>query len=53
MINFENKSPSILVIGDVMIDQYLWGSCDRISPEAPVQVINIIMKQLYWVELAM
>ena len=36
MINFENKSPKILVIGDLMIDQYLWGSCDRISPEAPV-----------------
>jgi D-beta-D-heptose 7-phosphate kinase / D-beta-D-heptose 1-phosphate adenosyltransferase len=42
MINFENsKSPRILVIGDLMIDQYLWGSCDRISPEAPVQVINV------------
>jgi len=41
MINFENKSPRILVIGDLMIDKYLWGSCDRISPEAPVQVINI------------
>ena len=24
-----------------MIDQYLWGSCERISPEAPVQVINV------------
>jgi D-beta-D-heptose 7-phosphate kinase / D-beta-D-heptose 1-phosphate adenosyltransferase len=41
MINFEQKSPKILVIGDLMIDQYLWGSCERISPEAPVQVINI------------
>ena len=41
MINFENKSPRILVIGDLIIDKYLWGSCDRISPEAPVQVINI------------
>lgn len=41
MINLDNKSPKILVIGDLMVDQYLWGSCDRISPEAPVQVINI------------
>jgi D-beta-D-heptose 7-phosphate kinase / D-beta-D-heptose 1-phosphate adenosyltransferase len=42
MINFENsKSPKILVVGDLMIDQYLWGSCERISPEAPVQVINV------------
>ena len=35
-----NKKPNILVIGDLMIDHYLWGSCDRISPEAPVQVVN-------------
>ncbi len=41
MINLENKSPKLLVIGDLMIDQYLWGSCERISPEAPVQVINV------------
>jgi D-beta-D-heptose 7-phosphate kinase / D-beta-D-heptose 1-phosphate adenosyltransferase len=41
MIKLKNKSPRILVIGDLMIDQYLWGSCDRISPEAPVQVINV------------
>ena len=38
MINLQNKSPKLLVIGDLMIDQYLWGSCERISPEAPVQV---------------
>ena len=36
-----NKKTNILVIGDLMIDHYLWGSCDRISPEAPVQVINV------------
>ncbi len=36
-----NKKPNILVIGDLMIDHYLWGSCNRISPEAPVQVVNI------------
>jgi D-alpha,beta-D-heptose 7-phosphate 1-kinase (EC 2.7.1.-)/D-beta-D-heptose 1-phosphate adenylyltransferase (EC 2.7.7.-) len=29
------------VIGDLMIDHYLWGSCERISPEAPVQVVNV------------
>ena len=37
----ENKKPNVLVIGDLMIDHYLWGGCDRISPEAPVQVVNI------------
>ena len=31
--------PKILVVGDLMIDHYIWGSCDRISPEAPVQVV--------------
>ena len=41
MIDFQGKSPKILVIGDLMIDHYLWGSCERISPEAPVQVINV------------
>lgn len=40
MIKIEKK-PNILVIGDLMIDHYLWGSCDRISPEAPVQVVNV------------
>ncbi len=30
-----------LVIGDVMIDSYLWGKVDRISPEAPVPVVNL------------
>tara|TARA_B100001173_G_scaffold312401_1_gene333438 strand:- start:2589 stop:4013 length:1425 start_codon:yes stop_codon:yes gene_type:complete len=41
MIDFNGNSPKILVIGDLMIDQYLWGSCEKISPEAPVQVVNI------------
>ncbi len=31
----------ILVIGDVMIDSYLWGKVDRISPEAPVPVVAL------------
>jgi D-beta-D-heptose 7-phosphate kinase/D-beta-D-heptose 1-phosphate adenosyltransferase len=33
--------PKILVVGDLMVDSYLWGSCEKISPEAPVQVVNI------------
>ena len=41
MINLLSKSPKLLVIGDLMIDHYLWGSCERISPEAPVQVVNV------------
>ena len=41
MIVLQGKSPKLLVIGDLMIDHYLWGSCERISPEAPVQVVNV------------
>lgn len=32
---------NVLVYGDVMIDQYLWGKVDRISPEAPVPVVEV------------
>ena len=31
----------ILVVGDVMIDEWIWGSVSRISPEAPVPVVNV------------
>lgn len=30
-----------LIIGDVMVDTYLWGDTDRISPESPVPVVSI------------
>jgi len=33
--------PKVLVIGDLMIDHYLWGKTERISPEAPVPVIEV------------
>ena len=36
-----DKIIKILVVGDLMLDHYIWGSCDRISPEAPVQVVKI------------
>ena len=35
-----------LVIGDLMLDEYLWGRTDRISPEAPVQVVDVIREEL-------
>ncbi len=31
----------VLIVGDVMIDSYLWGNVERISPEAPVPVVNV------------
>jgi len=38
---YQDKNPTILVIGDLMIDHYFWGEATRISPEAPVPIINI------------
>ncbi len=37
--SFQNKK--IAVIGDLMLDHYIWGKVDRISPEAPVPVIEV------------
>ncbi len=36
--NFDGKK--ILVVGDVMLDEYVWGKVSRISPEAPVMVVD-------------
>ncbi len=41
MFDFPCARPEILVIGDLMLDHYLWGTTERISPEAPVQVIDV------------
>jgi len=38
----EFKKKKILVIGDIMLDKYIWGEVSRISPEAPVQVVNAV-----------
>ncbi len=35
------KNVRAVVIGDLMIDEYLWGSVDRVSPEAPVPVVCV------------
>ena len=32
---------TLLVIGDVMLDEYLWGDVERVSPEAPVPVVHV------------
>ena len=36
----ERFAPRILVIGDVILDHYVFGRCDRISPEAPVPIMS-------------
>jgi D-beta-D-heptose 7-phosphate kinase/D-beta-D-heptose 1-phosphate adenosyltransferase len=35
----------ILVVGDLMLDEYVWGSVDRISPEAPVPVLSVTSEE--------
>ncbi|WP_298272808.1 D-glycero-beta-D-manno-heptose-7-phosphate kinase [Geobacter sp.] len=35
-----------LVIGDLMLDEYLWGKAERISPEAPVQVVDVTREEI-------
>ncbi|MEI6577367.1 MAG: bifunctional ADP-heptose synthase [Bacteroidota bacterium] len=37
----EFNKKNVMIIGDVMIDAYLWGKVDRISPEAPVPVVAL------------
>jgi len=36
---FANKK--VLIVGDVMLDRYIWGTIDRLSPEAPVPVVSV------------
>ena len=41
MEKLRTHKPHILVVGDLMLDHYLWGGINRISPEAPVAVVDI------------
>jgi D-glycero-beta-D-manno-heptose-7-phosphate kinase len=38
------NSLNVLIIGDVMLDSYIWGAVDRISPEAPVPIVTVKKK---------
>lgn len=35
------KGKSVAIIGDVMLDKYIWGEVERISPEAPVPIVSV------------
>lgn len=37
---------NVLVIGDVMIDNYVWGKVHRLSPEAPVPIVSVQKKEM-------
>lgn len=40
------RTANILVIGDIIVDHFIWGSVSRISPEAPVPVVNVTHENL-------
>lgn len=40
------KDARVMVIGDLMVDEYIWGSVSRISPEAPVPVVSVTSESL-------
>jgi len=45
MAGFAGKR--ILVIGDLMLDEFIWGKVSRISPEAPVPIVNVTGESYY------
>ena len=38
-------NPKVLLVGDFMLDNYVYGDINRISPEAPVMVLNVTERQ--------
>jgi rfaE bifunctional protein kinase chain/domain len=40
------KKTTLLVVGDIMIDEFIWGTVSRISPEAPVPVVAVTREDL-------
>ncbi len=41
------REKKLLVIGDLMLDEYVWGRVSRISPEAPVPVVEVLRESYY------
>lgn len=42
------RSARVLVVGDLIVDEYIWGTVDRVSPEAPVPVVKMRSRSLRW-----
>jgi rfaE bifunctional protein kinase chain/domain len=40
------RGATVLVIGDLILDRYLWGSASRVSPEAPVLIVDVDREEL-------
>ena len=36
---------NVMIIGDAMVDSYLWGKVDRISPEAPIPIVTVTKQE--------
>ncbi len=41
------QQQKVLVLGDLMLDQFIWGKVNRISPEAPVPVVHVTHESAY------
>lgn len=41
------RGPRVLVLGDVMLDEFIWGRVARISPEAPVPVVQVVRETFH------
>jgi D-glycero-beta-D-manno-heptose-7-phosphate kinase len=41
------RNRRVVVLGDVMLDEFIWGDVTRISPEAPVPVVNIVRESMH------
>lgn len=37
----------VLIVGDVILDEFVWGRVDRISPEAPVPVVEVVRESVH------
>lgn len=40
------RAPRALVVGDLLLDRYVWGRVNRVSPEAPIQILNVDREEL-------
>jgi len=41
LLHQQPRRPRVLVVGDVMLDRYVSGDVDRISPEAPIPILKV------------
>ena len=39
--------PHVILVGDFMLDRYVYGNVDRLSPEAPVPILNVVRREIH------